>query len=111
MERNNNIIGAVLAALVAFCASVALHAEDLSTLERHSIPSIELNCAQLGGVVFWNTGKLEGLNIQADYVEFEGSTLHFTNGVKLVGERVGDEIIFEHATLVTKKDSFSCVAE
>lgn len=106
-----NIAALAVAALVVVAAPAWAHAEDLSTLERHSIPSIELNCAQLGGVVFWNTGKLEGLNIQADYVEFEGSTLHFTNGVKLVGERIGDEIVFEHATLVTKKDSFSCVAE
>lgn len=85
------------------------HAEEGFNLQR--VPSIELNCAGLGSVVFWTTGELEGDNVQADYVDRVNNAIYFTNGVKLSGVIAGDALLFDSATLRIHDKDYSCSGE
>lgn len=110
----SSMIGAVVAALAGLAALTAakvVHAEpqyDLSN--QKDVVSIEFECEKVGGLVFYNTGELRGTQIHAEYVDLINDTLYFTNAVKVKGEIVGDQILFDVSTLTVDGASHRCTA-
>lgn len=110
---NSKVFAAFMVAL-AFAGNAvnnAVHADEMDGAFGKQVPRIELDCDQIGGVVFWDTGELVGENVKGEYVDFVDQTIYFTNGIRLKGEKVNDSILFDRSTLITKSGSFACVGE